>query len=384
MKVAIVSHAYVEPGYSPVLESMAACPGIQLALITPDKYRGRFQRSPGAFENQVHGLRTYALPIIFGKRQGAFLYGFKALSRALDDFHPDLLLHEQEVYSLGAAQIAAAAKKRSIPLVMFVWENLHRSLSWPRRRNVQYVLGHCAGLIAGSTGAEQVHRDWGYRGKTSIIPQMGIPLRNPSPFFGRRNADSFSVCFAGRLVPEKGIDCLLRAIALVRYKGIRIRCNIAGNGPDLQNLTALRDSLGIADVVDFKGRLCVEEVRDLLAKSDALVLPSRKTGIWEEQFGLILIEAMSEATVTIGSRTGAIPEVIGSDALLFGENDHQHLAVILERLASNNAELAEQQQRLWNRVDKLYTNDILAVRRATFLRQVHLSSITQSSQARHL
>jgi glycosyltransferase involved in cell wall biosynthesis len=373
MKIAIVSHAYVEPGYSAVLESMVAHPEVELALITPDRYRGRFQASPCQFESAVVGLRAYALPIMFGQRQGTFIYKPTALSRALADFGPDLILHEQEVYAAGAAQIAALAVRESIPLVMFVWENVHRSLSWPRRRLVRYVLERCAGLIAGSTGAAQVHCDWGFRNPMTVIPQMGVPRLNPAPVFGKRNGSRFRIAFAGRLAKEKGIDCLLRSVAEVRSKGIELECEIVGHGTELQKLVSLRSGLDIDDAVEFTGPLSIEGVRKVLARSDALVLPSRRTKVWEEQFGRILIEAMAEATVTVGSRTGAIPEVIASEDLLFDEDDHHQLAAILERLATNEVELAGHQHRLWLQAGRLYTNESLASRRLDFLEGLHLA-----------
>ena len=374
MRVGIISHAYVEPGYPTVLSAMVAQPGLQLALITPDAYRGRFQGSPCQFTSTVVGLRTYALPIRFGQRQGAFLYGPTALSQAVWDFQPDLLLHEQEAYAAGAGQIARLAALQSIPLIMFVWENLHRSLSWPRRRLVRFVLERCAGLIAGSSGAAQVHRDWGFTGPITVIPQMGIAQMNPMPVYGRRNGDCFCVSFAGRLVPAKGIDSLLRAVAEVRSKGINLECDVVGCGPELQNLRCLGSSLGIGDAVRFTGPLSVEGVRKVLGKSDILALPSRRTQIWEEQFGRILVEAMAEATVTVGSRTGAIAEVIGSEDLLFDENNHHQLAAILERLATNETELIAHQQRLWRRAGARYTNESLAYQRLEFLKGLCLGS----------
>ena len=356
---------------------MVAHPRVELALITPDRYHGRFQASPCQFESAVVGFRIYALPIIFGQRQGAFIYRPSALSRALADFKPDLILHEQEVYAAGAGQIAAVAAQESIPLVMFVWENVHRSLSWPRRRLVRYVLGRCAGLIGGSAGAVQVHCDWGFSGQTIAIPQMGVHQWNPTPVFGRRNGNCFRVAFAGRLVSAKGIDCLLRAVAEVRGKGIRLECEIVGSGAEQQKLVCLRDSLGIYPAVRFTGPLSIEGVRSILAQSDALVLPSRRTAVWEEQFGLILAEAMAEATVTVGSRTGAIPEVIGSEGLLFEENDHHQLAAILETLAANETDLIAHQHRLWLRAAEFYTSESLAIRRLDFLKGIYRADSNQ-------
>lgn len=107
------------------------------------------------------------------------------------------------------------------------------------------------------------------------------------------------------------------------------------------------------------GVLSIDGVRNILARSNTLVLPSRRTEVWEEQFGRILVEAMAEATVTVGSRTGAIPEVIASEDLLFAEDDHHQLATILERLSASEVELAGHQHHLWLRAGKLHTNKSL-------------------------
>jgi glycosyltransferase involved in cell wall biosynthesis len=162
----------------------------------------------------------------------------------------------------------------------------------------------------------------------------------------------------------------LRAVAEVRSRGTNLECEIVGRGAELRKLVSLRSSLSIDEAVEFTGPLSIEGVRNVLARSDALVLPSRRTKVWEEQFGRILVEAMAEATVTVGSRTGAIPEVIASEDLLFDEDDHYQLAGILERLAANEVELAGHQHRLWLRAGRFYTNESLATRRLDFLKGV--------------
>jgi glycosyltransferase involved in cell wall biosynthesis len=156
-----------------------------------------------------------------------------------------------------------------------------------------------------------------------------------------------------------------------------MKCDIVGYGAELRKLVSLRSNLGIDDNVEFTGPVSIEDVRKILAKSDALVLSSRRSKVWEEQFGRILVEAMAEATVTVGSRTGAIPEVVGSEDLLFDEDDHHELAAILVRLAANEAELVGQQRRLWHRAGRFYTNQSLTARRFDFLNHVYLAAKSQ-------
>lgn len=349
-----------------MLLSMAALPGVEVALITPNEYLG-CAYSTETFAKLHPSFQTFPVPIRMGKRQGTFNYQARVLHRALDAFQPDILLHDQEVYTLGAAQIAYVASSRSIPLAMFVWENIPRDLSWPRRRMARFVMNRCAGLVVGSKGAATVHRDWGFKGPVQIIPQMGVPDIDPAPHFGRRDPGCLQVAFAGRLVPEKGVDCLLKAVAILHARRVPMHCTIMGDGPELSKLQHLVRTLDIAAHVTMLGSIPLKDVARHLQRSDVLVLPSRRTKVWEEQFGRILVEAMANATVTLGTRTGAIPEVIGTESLLFDEDDHGALADLLTKINSDSALFEDYQRILWQRARDLYVNHVLSKRRSDFL-----------------
>jgi glycosyltransferase involved in cell wall biosynthesis len=68
---------------------------------------------------------------------------------------------------------------------------------------------------------------------------------------------------------------------------------------------------------------------------DCLVLPSRTTKKWKEQFGRVLIEAMACEVPVIGSDSGEIPNVIGESGLIFKEGDVDDLASKLKLLITN-------------------------------------------------
>ncbi len=81
-----------------------------------------------------------------------------------------------------------------------------------------------------------------------------------------------------------------------------------------------------------------EELPHHLAKMDVLVLPSRTTPEWVEQFGHIFLEAMAMGVPVIGSSSGEIPNVIGDAGLVFKEGDTAQLAAYLGRLYRNKQE----------------------------------------------
>ena len=361
MKIAVISHAYQDERYLTTLDAMARHPEIEITLIHPEIYRGERFRW-----NDSHPIAHIPVPVIFGSRQGTFLYRGGALEKALDEAQPDLILHEQEIYALGAGQIAWVAKRRSIPLVQFVWENVDRTFGPPRRLLRRYVLARTSAMIAGSDGAKQVHAQWGFAGPIEVVPQMSVDTERP-PRFIQHGSQTFKVCFVGRLVPCKGVDCLLRAIVELHRDGFRIECAIAGEGPERRRLARLARELGIWALVHFRGRLSGDGVRRLLRSSDVLVLPSRRTETWEEQFGLVLAEAMAEATVTVGSRTGAIPEVIGMEELLFDEDDVQGMARVLQHLARDAGFFLWSQVHLWQQVRERFGTDGVAAQKVRYL-----------------
>ncbi len=98
----------------------------------------------------------------------------------------------------------------------------------------------------------------------------------------------------GRLHEVKGFDVLLRAAALLRDRGVDFRLRLAGDGPELQNLRALRNQLNLGDRVDFCGWLSKPE--DFMAGVDLFVVPSR-----HEAFGLVVVEAMAAGVPVVAS-----------------------------------------------------------------------------------
>ena len=136
----------------------------------------------------------------------------------------------------------------------------------------------------------------------------------------------------GRLVWEKGHQDVLRAIALTRYRGRQdVRALIIGVGPEERRLRRVVTDLGLDDAVELRGWVPHDQLPDLYARASCLVLASQPTWFWEEQFGMVLIEAMAAHVPVVASSSGAIPEVVGDSGTLFTPGDWAGLADVLER-----------------------------------------------------
>ncbi|OGO45057.1 MAG: hypothetical protein A2W37_00810 [Chloroflexi bacterium RBG_16_63_12] len=146
--------------------------------------------------------------------------------------------------------------------------------------------------------------------------------------------EAFTIGFAGRLVPEKGVDILLRAVA--QLPGTT-RVHIAGSGPERNRLQRLVVQLGLRERVTIDALISSTQMPDYYAQLDCLVLPSRTRPGWKEQFGRVLIEAMACGIPVIGSTCGELPNVIGDAGLTFPEEAVEALTARLRELMSNPA-----------------------------------------------
>lgn len=141
-----------------------------------------------------------------------------------------------------------------------------------------------------------------------------------------------NLVFMGLLVPSKGLDDLMRAMAAVVSRGSDMRLTICGKGPDADRLQALGHQLGIDHLVDFAGWIDGAEKWRQLANADALILPS-----YHEGLPMVILEAMALGRAVVATRIGAVPEAVedGVTGLLFKAGDLQELEACLERLAAD-------------------------------------------------
>jgi glycosyltransferase involved in cell wall biosynthesis len=157
------------------------------------------------------------------------------------------------------------------------------------RAAVSAVLRASAAVVAQSTNTrENAYRYYSFRGPITIIPH-GIRTSD-APLASRAElglpADAFVGVTVGRLVPRKGLDRLLAALATPAC--VAVHLVVVGEGPELEPLRARAAELGLAERVRFTGRVEEERKWQLLRAADAYL-----SATLHEGFGLVYLEAMS-------------------------------------------------------------------------------------------
>lgn len=134
--------------------------------------------------------------------------------------------------------------------------------------------------------------------------------------------------FVGRLVHDKGVHVLLRALSLLRSRDLAPRLTIVGDGPQAERLKEQARDLALTSQIEFAGKKSPDEVAALLNRHHILVVPS----LWNEPFGIVALEGIACGCVVLGSGGGGLGEAIGACGVTFLNGDVGGLANRLAEL----------------------------------------------------
>jgi phosphatidyl-myo-inositol dimannoside synthase len=158
-------------------------------------------------------------------------------------------------------------------------------------------------------------------------------VRDRAALYGPGAEGAFLILSLSRLVPRKGVDKAIEALALVAKTRTDFIYAIAGTGPDRPRLEALAAEKGLGRHVRFLGRLADADMGPTYAEADLFLLPSRSTldPPDAEGFGIVFLEAGACGTPSIGGNSGGVP-----DAVLDGKTgflvDPEDPAAIAEKI----------------------------------------------------
>ena len=297
-------------------------------------YRERLRASDAAVK--AEWLRYFSLPGGFGlPTAGAFLFA-RVVGRVRD-------LHRSQRISLihahGPLPCGHAAMLLSAELGLSYVVSVHgldafsteqvsgRAGEWCRRISQRVYRSSRRVICISERVREQVLEGTGPNCRTSVVyngvdPEMFSPGVDPS-------SGGPVVLSVGNLIPIKGHEFLIRAVAAFAPEFPALTLEIIGRGPEESRLQALARQLGIGNRVRFLGLKSRQEVAAAMRRCTVFALPSRYEGL-----GCVYLEAMSVGKPVIGCRGQGIAEIIqhGANGFLVGPDNERELALALAML----------------------------------------------------
>ncbi|MBC7748208.1 MAG: glycosyltransferase family 4 protein [Methylotenera sp.] len=163
-----------------------------------------------------------------------------------------------------------------------------------------------------------------WKNKIQVV-YNGLPLENFKIDYKQEiNPEVISIFCIGHLIPEKGFQTVISTCNSLKEKGIPFFLTIAGEGILKNKLMAQAEHELANHSFEFVGNITNQS--DYLNQSDIVIVPS----LWQEGFGYTVAEAMLMKKVVFGSDSGAIPEVLGNQKIVFQAGDSNKLLELIE------------------------------------------------------
>lgn len=304
--------------------------GIQQTVIVP-----RSDWSLPGWISLGQDLKVLGLP-----RNGKY-FGYLGMIRAdvvCRDF-PEIcqkwdIIH---CHAINFAPLAYSLSQGVIPILYSIYSFLRKELGDPPHFELQaqfkiqeelLMRSKRIHLISQSEKQYLESRFPEYLSKTEVLP-LGITI----PFERWQYGNMNQFLYVGRLLDYKGIEDLISAWALIVRSGRQIYLNVIGRGMDFyeEHLKKLLCLLNLENYVYILGRKSDLEVRQWMARSIALIVPSRR-----EAYGLVALEGMAIGAPLIVSNIGGLREVVSKDcALWFEAGNVRQLASVLVKIMDN-------------------------------------------------
>ncbi|MCX7698797.1 MAG: glycosyltransferase family 4 protein [Candidatus Goldbacteria bacterium] len=227
------------------------------------------------------------------------------------------------------------------------WENIPYRAIFDNRTNFQkkFIMEKVDMFLPFTQMAKKVLEMEGVEKDKITVIYPGVDTERFSPgnkppelmFKHNIDKDSFVILYVGKLVSWKGVHNLIYVAKILRNKGLKnFIIAVVGKGAQKENMIKLIKESNIEEHFRFFDFISYNEMPDIYRMADIFVLPSYPTMTWQEQFGMVLIEAMATGKPVISTMSGAIPEVIGNAGILIPPGDYFALTNAVNELMENS------------------------------------------------
>ncbi len=339
-KVLVIGHNYVFAENRKRLYELVKTGEFQMHLLSPRWWIENTIRIPFQKETNPNLMVRAGHTIFTGHNTLCFYLG--GLIKSILEFDPDILDVHEEPWSLALLQIILVKKlfKLRAKIICYSAQNIRKKFPFPFRQVEQYAFENLAYIYTCNNEIAGVLRAKGFTGGIKNIP-LGIdPLLFKQKMPENLPAKPLRLGYVGRIVEAKGVFDL---VDLMRLLPAQYMLTMIGSGPSFGKLKAKIAENQLSGRIKLLPGIPQEELIKLYDELELLLVPSRTTGSWKEQFGRIIVEAFARGIPVIGSDSGSIPELIGSEGLLYKEGQLEDLA---QQILELNLQTPEWQLRL--------------------------------------
>jgi len=258
------------------------------------------------------------------------LFGLEKQARKFDIFH------SADPHYYYSYQLAKLRKKRLInKLILTSWETIpfNNETIYKKKQLKKYSMSEADLFICYTTRAKKCLLKEGVSEKKIKIVKLGVDLSRFKTV-KRLKKNYITLLFVGRLVKEKGILDLYEAFKKIQSPNHKFRLKIVGEGPLKSKILKLAKQDGLRSLVDVETR-SYEQMPKVYPEADIFIMPSKTTKTWEEQYGMVLIEAMASGIPIIAYNSGVILENLGESGILVKKGDVGALTKTILDLKSN-------------------------------------------------
>ncbi len=369
MRAVILSHHAADPGQRTRYHAMAS-QGCQIWLAVPHEWHPAHQTEPFRTQSSDDGKLQIVPVHVRGSLPGNVpaRWNTRTISRLLRDVRPDIVQIEEAPQTQAAAVTTAVARRLSLPTVVIVRDSVPPSGSIMQRRYARQTLRGAWGLIAVNGVVAGRYAEFATTRPMAVIADRAVrpPLETVQPA-----DDDFMIGFAGRLVPERGLDLLFQACVSVHGTW---HLTVLGSGPEQERLENLAERLGIAARVSWVGGRPASEWHQVWPTLHCLVVPSRTTDAWYDTGGHHVLEAMAHGVPVVAARSGVLPDIVGEGGITVPENDPAGLAKAIRELQRHPDRRRSLAQAARRRILQEFTEEVLARKTVEFWRRASSGS----------
>lgn len=343
MNLLVVSHACVTSVNLRFFAEIQRETGWRVSIMGPSNWIDDYGTERSLSASQGFKGDTFSFPVWLSGNIPLHVYKSTTIP-LLKSLKPDAVYVHNEPYAASTAQIILAIKASGLATTFGFYsaQNIEKRYPPPFSWTEKWVYRTSSFAFPCSETVRETLRSKGYSGKAPLMP-LGIDPdlydNHEDPSIGSSLKSSGEILFGyvGRITREKGLGTLMKSLTSIPNE-LSWRLALVGDGPQVFELKRLTKDLGIEDRVTWVGYVPHTDAPKYMSTFDALVLPSETQSNWKEQFGRVIVEALSCGTPVVGTDSGEIPHLIRrtGGGIVVKERNPRDLAEGLVKIATDS------------------------------------------------